>query len=299
MSRDAAKQLELQNKLNNPPHVRFLVGDIRDADRIATACEDVDIIFHVAAFKHVPQGEYNPFEVIQTNIIGTQNILSTALKTPSVTHFVMISTDKAVQPVSTMGASKLLAERLVTGAHYMKGAKNKTFTTVRFGNVLGTSGSVIPLFQEQAKRGEITITHPEMTRFFMTTHDAVNLVLEALGLAKGGENFVLKMPALTIKDLAEVCAKRFSSSPVSIKISGIRPGEKLHESLLTSEEARSTVETDNLFIIIPQIEIGNIKFKEYTYPSSRPLVSEIYSTQKASHLSQKEIAMLLDRAGIS
>lgn len=295
-SRDAGKQIELQNALGNPKNVRFILGDIRDAERTLMACEDVDIIFHAAAFKHVPQGEYNPFEVIQNNVIGTQNLITTALKTPSVNHFVMISTDKAVQPTSVMGASKLLAERLVSAAHYIKGKKQKVFTTVRFGNVLGTSGSVLPLFREQARHGEIVVTHPDMTRFFMTVPDAVQLVFNAVVQARGGEIFVLKMPAVLIKDLAEICAAKFSSSPVNVHFGTPRPGEKLHEALLTPAEARNALETDRAFIIVPEVETNDIYTKDYVYPNARPLASSHYDTSLAPKLSREEIATLIDRA---
>lgn len=297
-SRDAAKQLEFQNELKNDRRARFILGDIKDADRLLMACEDIDVIFHAAAFKHVPQGEYNPSEVVQTNVFGTQNLINAALKTPTVTHFVMVSTDKAVHPVNTMGASKLLAERIVSSAQYMKGKKNKTFTTVRFGNVLGTSGSVIPLFREQIKRGEIVVTHPEMTRFFMTVPDAVRLVFDATILARGGEIFVLKMPALAVKELAEVFISKFASMPVSVKFSGIRPGEKLNEALLTAEEARSTLETDRMFIIVPQVETNDIYASSYTYEGAKPLALAVYDTTLAPKLSKEEISRLLDRGGI-
>lgn len=297
-SRDAAKQLEFQNELKNDRRARFILGDIKDSDRLLAVCEDIDVIFHAAAFKYVPQGEYNPFEVVQINVFGTQNLINAALKTPSVTHFVMISTDKAVHPVNTMGASKLLAERLVSSAHYMKGKKNKIFTTVRFGNVLGTSGSVIPLFHEQIKRGEIMVTHPEMTRFFMTVPDAVRLVFDAATIAKGGEIFVLKMPALAIKDLAEVFISKFASRQVSIKFSDIRPGEKLNEALLTAEEARSTLETDRMFIIVPQVETNDVYAKNYVYHGAKPLASASYDTTLVPKLSKEEILKLLDRGGV-
>lgn len=297
-SRDAAKQLEFQNELKNDRRVRFILGDIKDSDRLLMASEDIDVIFHAAAFKHVPQGEYNPFEVVQTNVFGTQSLINAVLKTPTVTHFVMISTDKAVHPVNTMGASKLLAERIVSSAQYMKGKKNKIFTTVRFGNVLGTSGSVIPLFREQIKRGEIMVTHPEMTRFFMTVPDAVRLVFDAVTVARGGEIFVLKMPALAVKDLAEVFISKFASMPVSVKFSGIRPGEKLNEALLTAEEARSTLETDRMFIIVPQVETNDIYARDYAYEGAKPLTSAFYDTTIAPKLNKDEISRLLDRGGI-
>jgi FlaA1/EpsC-like NDP-sugar epimerase len=264
-------------------------------ERILTAAEDIDVVFHVAAFKYVPEGEYNPFEVVQTNVIGTQNMISVALKTPSITHFVMVSTDKAVQPTSTMGASKLLAERLVSAAHYIKGKKQKVFAVVRFGNVLGSSGSVLPIFIEQIKHGKVMITHPEMTRFFMTISDAAGLLFKATTLARGGEVFISKMPAVRIQDLAEACIAKFATSPVPITYGTIRPGEKLHEMLLTTDEARQALETDSLFIVVPQIEIGDITFADYHYPGASPVKDQSYSTESAPLLQPSEIQALLSR----
>jgi len=298
LSRDAVKQAELQAELGHPKNIRFILGDLKDPDRVLMACEDINVIFHAAAFKHVPQGEYNPFEVIQTNVLGTQNLITASLKTPSVTHFVMISTDKAVQPMSVMGASKFLAERLVSATHYIKGKKEKVFTTVRFGNVLGTSGSVINAFREQAKKGEIMVTHPDMARFFMTVPDAVRLVCDAVTIARGGEVFVLKMPALTIKDLAEVCSQRFSQGKANVRFGSIRPGEKLHESLLSEEEARTALETDRMFIIVPQVETNDVYRTDYAYAGAQPLSSGVYSTKSAPRMTKEEIASLLDRAHI-
>jgi len=297
LSRDATKQIDLRSSLGNQANVRYIVGDIRDADRVLLACEDIDFIFHAAAFKYVPEGEYNPFETVQTNVIGTQNLITAALKTPSVSRFIMISTDKAVQPSSTMGASKLLAERLVSAAQYIRGAKSKVFTTVRFGNVLGTVGSVLPLFLEKIRRGEpLMVTHPDMTRFFMTIDDAVQLVFSATIHAQGGEVFVLKMPALAIKDLAEVCVSRYATKPVSINYGTVRPGENLAEALLTPAEARNALETDTHFIIVPSVEVLN--FPSYKNLEARPLISNSYRTDSAKKLSKEEIGEFLDRSEI-
>jgi UDP-N-acetylglucosamine 4,6-dehydratase/5-epimerase len=297
-SRDTVKQIALAEDLKSDPRTRFIIGDLRDQERMVSACEDINIIFHAAAFKYVPQGEYNPFEAVQTNVIGTQNLLTAALKSPSVSHLVMISTDKAVAPTSTMGASKLLAERLVAATHYIKGNKDKIFASVRFGNVLGTTGSVIPIFREQAKQGVLNITHPEMTRFFMTIPDAVDLVFEAMMTAHGGETFVLKMPALRIKDLAEVCAERYANPKASVVVGSIRPGEKIHEALLTEDEARFAIETDRHFILIPQITIGDISADQYSYANSKPSVTASYKTSETTPLSHEEISTLLDRANL-
>ena len=295
LSRDPLKQVALQNTLPHSSILRPVVGDMRDQERLASACEDIDIVFHAAAFKYVPQGESNPFEVIQTNIVGTQNLLSAVSKSPTISHFLMISTDKAVQPASVMGASKLLAERLVRSTHSGRGSKQKIFSVVRFGNVLGSSGSVLPLFREQMKRGEILVTHPEMTRFFMTIQDAVDLVFQATLLARGGDLFVHKMPVVSIKELAEACIKKYADRPVEIRSVGVRPGEKLHEFLITPEEALTTLETDNLFIILGASGEYNQALQEHWYPSAVPLKTEGYSTKLGRRLSPQEILELLER----
>jgi len=294
LSRDAGKQSALED-VSTSKKVRYILGDIRDQDRVLMACEDIDIIFHAAAFKFVPQGEYNPFEVIQTNVIGTQNLIQATLRTPSVTHFVMISTDKAVEPVNTMGASKLLAERLVSAAHFIKGKKRKVFTTVRFGNVLGSRGSVLPLFREQLRSGALTLTHPDMRRFFMTIPEAANLVFTAAEGAHGGEIFVLKMPAVAIKDLATVFGKMETGHAIPLKFGGIRAGEKIHEALLSSAEARSSLETKRHFIIIPQVSPSGFA-REFSYPGARPLSSVAYDTRHAPLLSEDGIRTLIKRA---
>lgn len=286
----------MQEELANDHRARFILGDIRDSDRLFTACEDIDMIFHAAAFKHVPQGEFNPFETIQTNVLGTQNLISVAFKLPRLSRFTMVSTDKAVAPGNTMGASKLLAERLISAAHNIRGRKEAIFTTVRFGNVLGSSGSVVPLFREQAKKGEIVVTHPDMHRFFLTIPDAVKLTFDATMMARGGEVFVLKMPAVRIQDLAEVCAERFSDKPVKIVSGRIRPGERLHEALMTDEEFSSSVETAKLYIILAQIHLLEGDATELPYEGLQSTRSDSFRTSTAKRLNKDEIRSLLDRA---
>lgn len=295
LSRDPLKYVMLQNTLRNPPFLHHIVGDIRDPERVSTAYEEVEIIFHAAAFKHVPQGESNPSEVIQTNIHGTQNLLSCAAKSSTVTHFIMISTDKAVQPASVMGASKFLAERLVRSAHVSKGAKHKVLAIVRFGNVLGTSGSVLPLFREQIARGEVVITNSEMERFFMTIREAVNFALNSASIARGGEIFVRKMPALLIADFARVCIEKFAAAPVSIRVSGARAGEKTIEFLVTPEEARFVLDAGEFFIILPEREYAK-SLQDARYGNAAPFQGSSYSTKDAHRLSHDEISRLVDDA---
>lgn len=183
--------------------VRLLIGDIRDKERLVRAVEDVDIIFHSAALKHVPLCESNPFEAVQTNVLGTRNLIEAAMN-EEVQKFITISTDKAVNPINVLGASKLLAERLTASANLYKGRRKTKFSCVRFGNVLNSQGSILPTFTEQVKRGgPVTLTHPDMTRFIMTIDKAIELVLKAALLSKGGETFILKMSGLRIEDLAK------------------------------------------------------------------------------------------------
>jgi len=250
--------------------LRFFLGDIRDVDRLRRAIENVDVVFHAAAVKHVPICEYNPFDAIKTNVLGTQNVIDASLD-EEVEKMIAISTDKAANPNNVMGATKLLSERLVVAASYYKGLRKTVLSCVRFGNVLGSSGSVMPLFEEQIKKGgSVTITDMNMTRFMMPIKDAVNLTFKAAELSKGGEVFIFKMPSLKIVDLAEVMIEELapkyglSRKKIRIKEIGSRPGEKLHEELMTKEEARNALETKDMFVILPQLPSA-----AYTYPSAK------------------------------
>ncbi len=237
--------------------IRPFIGDIRDKERLQRALEGADLVFHAAALKHVPLCEYNPFEAVMTNIIGTQNVLSAALE-QNVRKVVLISTDKAVNPTNVMGATKLLSERLTISANYYRGSNNTVFTCVRFGNVLNSRGSVVPLFKKQIESGgPVTITDTEMTRFIMELSKSVALILKAAEISQGGEIFILKMPAIRIKELAEamieILAPRYGyrTEDISITITGKRPGEKLYEELLTPYESPYTYENDEMFMILP------------------------------------------------
>ena len=247
---------------------RPLVGDVRDKERLKRAVEDIDIVFHAAALKHVPLCEYNPFEAVKTNVFGTQNIIEAAME-KEVEKFITISTDKAVNPINVMGATKLLAERLTISANFYKGDRETAFSCVRFGNVLYSRGSVLPLFEEQIKKGFITLTNPEMTRFIMNTSQAVELILKAAKIAKGGEIFILKMPAVRIEDLAEVMIEKlapkygYKIEEIEIKTIGKRAGEKLYEELMTEEEAMNAYEDEEMFIVLPQTAdiVGKLSYK--------------------------------------
>ena len=237
--------VEMERKFNNPC-LRFFVGDVRDKERLSRAMNGVDIVVHAAALKHVSVCEYNPIEAVRTNMDGAINIIDAAIDN-SVKKIIAISTDKAVYPVNLYGATKMVAEKLfVQGNSYASG-KKATFSCVRYGNVLASSGSVIPLFQKQKEKGEITITDEKMTRFWITLNQGVDFVINCIEEMKGGEIFVPKIPSMKIMDLARVVAPE-----AKIKIVGIRSGEKLHETLLTKEEARHTKEFNGYFIIEPE-----------------------------------------------
>lgn len=249
----------LEKELKTQPNVRFLLGDIKEKERLRMAIEDIDLVFHAAALKHVPLCEYNPFEAVKTNVLGTQNLIEVA-RDEEIDKMITISTDKAVNPVNVMGATKLLAERLTISANYYKGIRKTIFACVRFGNVLNSRGSVVPLFREQISGGgPVTITDPDMTRFVTSVSRAAEMVLQAAEITRGGEIFILKMPALRIGDLAEVMieglATCYGHKPEKIKIEILkkRPGEKNHEELMTQDEAQTAYETSGMFIITPRL----------------------------------------------
>ncbi|MDO8522302.1 MAG: polysaccharide biosynthesis protein [bacterium] len=256
-SRDEYKQHELRNELGGDKRLRFLIGDIRDKERMDFAFQSVDIVFHAAALKHVPVCEYNPFEAVKTNIIGTQNVIENAFR-HNVEKVLAISTDKAADPGSVLGASKLMMERLVTAANATIGQNRTRFASVRFGNVLNSRGSVIPIWKKQIDEGKnVTVTDLRATRFLMQIPDAVRLVFAALEHMQGGEIFVLKMkPAKRVIDFAKEFIEKYAPGKrIKIKLIGLRPGERLHETLLTEDESSNTIELKDMFVILPQ-DIG-------------------------------------------
>ena len=280
---------DLEKRLQSDK-LRLLVGDVRDKERLRMAIESADLVFHAAALKHVPLCEYNPFEAVKTNVLGTQNVIEVAMD-KEIEKLITISTDKAVNPVNVMGATKLVAERLTTSANYYKGVRKTTFSCVRFGNVLDSRGSVVPLFREQIRRGgPVMITDPDMTRFVMSIPKAVDLVLRATEIAQGGEIFIFKMPALRIGDLAEAMieelAPRYGYDPggIRLEISGKRAGEKIYEELMTEDEAMSASETEDMFIITEAA-----KNRE----SKKILANEYRSNRDAILLTREEIKGLL------
>jgi UDP-N-acetylglucosamine 4,6-dehydratase/5-epimerase len=281
------------------PDRRFLIGDVRDKERVMLAMEDIDIVYHAAALKHVPLCEYNPFEAIKTNVLGTRNIIEAALES-GVDRVISISTDKAVNPVNTMGATKLLAEKLIIDANEGKGSKPTIFSSVRFGNVSFSRGSVIPLFEEQIRQKKpITITNPEMTRFMMSVSDTIELVFKATLLAKGGEVFVLKMPVVRLGDLVDVIVETYSEKyhhkkeTIEKRIIGLRPGEKIFEELMTESEAAVGFETDDMLIIPPQLEMPSISYTVSDYPNARHCTLNRYSSRDVKPISKEKIKQLL------
>lgn len=244
-SRDELKQSEMREKLGDL-QFRYLIGDVRDHDRLVRAAQGADVIIHAAAMKQVPACEYNPFEAVQTNVIGTQNVVNAAIDA-GVERVIALSTDKAVNPANLYGATKLCAEKIVVQGNTYAAQSNTRLSCVRYGNVVGSRGSVVPLFRKQIAEGRITITDERMTRFWITLPQAVDLVLFALDEARGGEIFVPKIPSMKVVDLAEAMAP---GSPRQVV--GIRPGEKLHEILLTADESRHAVDAGNLYIVLPE-----------------------------------------------
>lgn len=295
---DETKQFELQQEYEDYGNVRFLLGDIRDKERLLRAVEDIDIVFHTAALKHVLACEYNPFEGVKTNVIGTQNLIDVCID-EEVEKVIFTSSDKAVNPTNVMGATKLLAERLMTSANYYKGARGTIFSSVRFGNVLGSRGSVIPLFKKQIEKGgHVTITNKEMTRFVMPVHKSINLLLKAAGLMQGGEIFIFKMDTLKITDLAEVLieelAPKHGFTPEEIKtdVIGSKPGEKLYEELMTEDEARRALESEDMFILCPEMRTG---ISKSSYSSVSEAGVKAYTSTDEKHLSKDEIREMLYR----
>ena len=249
-SRDEQKQFNMGHKFSeqNYPSIRYFIGDVRDYDRLAYAMEGVDYIIHAAAMKHVPVSEYNPMECIKTNVIGAQNVIDAALKT-GVQRVVALSTDKACAPTNLYGASKLTSDKLFVSSNNITGDKNIKFSVVRYGNVAGSNGSVIPFFLEKRKDGYLPITHPEMTRFNISLDEAVKMIFFALNSAWGGEIYVPKIPSFKVVDLANAIAP-----DIEHRIIGIRSGEKIHEQMITESDSYNTYDIGKYYTILPTIQ---------------------------------------------
>jgi UDP-N-acetylglucosamine 4,6-dehydratase len=245
-SRDELKQSEMQARFPDHQNLRFFVGDVRNRARLARAMHGADIVVHAAAMKQVPACEYNPFEAVQTNVLGSQHVVDAAIDS-SVQRVVALSTDKAVNPVNLYGATKLCEEKIVVQGNAYASHSGTVLSCVRYGNVVGSRGSVVPLFRRQAASGRLTITDERMTRFWITLEESVDLVLFALEHAVGGEVFIPKIPSMRVVDLAEAMAPG-----VPVDIIGIRPGEKLHELLLTSDESRHAIDAGDVYVVLPE-----------------------------------------------
>jgi UDP-N-acetylglucosamine 4,6-dehydratase (inverting) len=254
-SRDELKQFELSHAPWLKPHeerVRFFLGDVRDVDRLNLAFEDVEVVIHAAALKQVPAAEYNPFEAIKTNVMGAQNVIDAA-RANKVKRVVALSTDKAAAPINLYGATKLCSDKLFIAANNYSGAHGTIYSVVRYGNVMGSRGSVIPFFLNRKADGVLPITDARMTRFSITLRQGVDFVMDCLERMWGGELFVPKIPSYRITDVAEAIAPE-----ARIEIVGIRPGEKLHEEMITATDALGTVEFDDYFVILPSFHLWDV-----------------------------------------
>jgi len=244
-SRDELKQTEMMAEFGPDPRIRFFLGDVRDQQRLRRALDAVDYVVHAAALKQVPMGEYNPIELIRTNIMGAAHLIDAAID-KGIEKVVALSTDKAANPINLYGATKLCADKLFVAGNSYAGGHRTRFSVVRYGNVVGSRGSVIPFFRKMKETGVIPITDPRMTRFWITLEQGAELVMKAFASMEGGEIFVPKIPSMNLLDLAQVIAPGCRHEYV-----GIRPGEKLHEVMIPADEARHTVETPDMYVILP------------------------------------------------
>lgn len=265
-SRDELKQFEMAQRYSEKkyPGVRFFIGDVRDVDRLRLACEGIDIIVHAAALKQVPASEYNPMEAIKTNVMGAQNVIDAAMSV-GVKVVVALSTDKAAAPINLYGATKLVSDKLFVAANNIKGWKDLRFSIVRYGNVMGSRGSVIPFFLAKREEGILPITHQEMTRFNISQTEAVEMVLFAIKYAMGGEIFVPKIPSYRILALAEAIAPSCRLIDV-----GIRPGEKLHEEMITTSDSYRTIDIGRYYSILPSFAEPEQYLKHFGGESVKP-----------------------------
>ena len=293
-SRNESKQIEMESSFNDK-RLRFLLGDVRDMERLNRAFEDVDIVFHAAALKHVPVIEYNPFEAIKTNVIGSQNVINACLEN-DVSKAICIGTDKAVSPLNTYGATKLLMEKLfVSASNYLDKKKHKTkFIALRYGNVLGSSGSVIPKFIEQIKnKQKITITDPNMTRFSITMDDALNFIIHAAELGKGSEIFLPKLRAYTISDVKAALFELLGHTEE--KVIGIRPGEKIDEVLISVDEIRHGGEYENMYMITNNSKLS-VDDQQVLYPGIKAIQNmETYSSKTAEKIPKEELKNIIKK----
>lgn len=292
-SRGEQRQVEMKRHFQNAS-LDFWIGDVRDKDRLALATSGCDYIFHLAALKHVPVCEDNPWEAVLTNIVGTQNVVDCAIRA-RVKKVVDISTDKAVDPFNLYGVTKACGEKLVIAANRL--SSHTAFVCIRGGNVIGTNGSVVPLFMEQLRRNnELTLTHPQMTRFVMRVQDAVTLLIHAAVAAVGGEVIVMKMPAVRIERLAAVIIAAVGNEASRVRVTGIRPGEKLYEVLVSRYEVARTRVLANYFVVLPQINLPSTE-QHYESLALEEFRLPEYSSETTVSLPASEMHALLEKDG--
>jgi UDP-N-acetylglucosamine 4,6-dehydratase/5-epimerase len=291
-SRDELKQYEMAKNFSSKkyPQVRYFIGDVRDKERLERACKDVDYIIHAAALKQVPAAEYNPMEFIKTNIHGASNLIEAAISA-DVKKIIALSTDKAAAPINLYGATKLCSDKLFIAANNYAGKQNISFSVVRYGNVMNSRGSIIPFFKEEAKKGFIPITDKRMTRFNITLDESVDFVLNCLKISKGGEIFIPKIPSYKVTDVAKAIDKN-----AKIKIIGIRPGEKIHEEMITVSDSQNTLDVKNFYIILPS---GNHELNKFYYKkfSAKRVPNDFsYNSYKnKNYLSIQDIKSLINK----
>jgi UDP-N-acetylglucosamine 4,6-dehydratase len=288
-SRDELKQYEMSQlfPLSKYPQVRFFIGDIRDGDRFRRACEGIDTIIHAAALKHVPIAEYNPMECIKTNIFGAETVINAALDC-NVKDVIALSTDKAAAPINLYGATKLCSDKLFVAANNMRGKRDTKFSVVRYGNVFGSRGSVIPFFLNQRKTGTLPITHKDMTRFSISLEQGVNFVVNALEKHFGGEIFIPKIPSYKILDVAKALGPN-----CKLDFVGIRPGEKLHEEMITESDALNTIEFNNYYVITPSAPTWAVE--DLIAKHKGKMVSENFSYHSGKNTEWLTTAQLIEQ----
>jgi UDP-N-acetylglucosamine 4,6-dehydratase len=297
-SRDELKQYEMQQDplIGEHKAMRFFLGDVRDRDRLEGAMRGVDIVIHAAALKQITAAEYNPFECIHTNVLGAENVVQAAIRA-GVTKVVALSTDKAASPINLYGASKLASDKIFVAGNNMAGGMGTRFSVVRYGNVLGSRGSVVPLFRRLMAEGaaDLPITDARMTRFWITLDQGINFVLSSLAIMQGGEIFVPKIPSSTVTALAHAIAPELAHRNV-----GIRPGEKLHEEMITEGDARTTLELDDRYVIQPAWQSWGEGVESQVYPGSRPVPGDFAFTShdNAEVASIEALRQLLEAAGV-
>ncbi len=290
-SRDELKQFEMEQEFSRQqyPAIRYFIGDVRDASRLRRALEGIEIVVHAAALKQVPTAEYNPFEYIHTNVIGAQNLVEACLDQPSVRTVIALSTDKAAAPINLYGATKLCSDKLFIAANNIRGTRTIRFAVVRYGNVMGSRGSVIPFFLAQRASGRLPITDPAMTRFNISLQEGVDMVLSVMEQTKGGELFVPKLPSYRLIDVAEAIGPECDKPVV-----GIRPGEKIHEEMITSSDSYNTVDLGPYYAILPVA--GQSHYAQYcqTHPCQKVPAGFAYNSGTNPHvLTVAELRVLI------